>query len=121
VQGVGCDDVDAGVRGNRGQYRGELGAGPSGVDRIALVGQRRQQRRDPCLCLGGQVGHRSAAAAQVVEQQQSGPGLPGKHADAGRAWREPDQRQRADRIDQFALGVHQHRPRLTQSGPGGAP
>lgn len=82
-EGVPGHQIHAGIGGDRAEYPAEAGPGPSGVHRVALVGQRWQQRRHLPLRRFGQLGYPRRPSPQVVKQQQAGTGLGGHDADPG--------------------------------------
>ena len=107
VQRVAGHDVHAGVGGHRRQDPRELRAWSAGVDWVALIGQRRQQRTDGAPRGGAEFRDADASAPQVVEEQQAGACLRGDHADARLAARpRPGDRQGPGGGDQLALVGH---------------
>ena len=110
-QRVHADQADSRVRSHGGEHVREPRAGPAGIDRVGLVGQRRQQLRESLLGAWGQRRDLDSPGPQPVHVQQGRASLRGQHAHAGRqprlsrGGREADRGQRRHSVDQFALVV----------------
>ena len=97
--------------------------GPAGVDRVALVGEGRQEFGQPGRGRRSRAPARQTPAVlQPIGEQHGRPGLPGDEPDARiGAGRQAPLLQRHDRVDQVPLVVDQHGTGRPQRRPGRPP
>ena len=104
------------------EHRAEGLGGAARVDRVALEGDRRKQLAQAVDRHLRQLGHLHILNAELVGEQQPGPGLAGHDADARCGVRgDPHEPQRLRGVDELRHVVDDHGARLSERGAGHAP